>query len=55
MNSRSLQQEGFPYDIVSLTLKILPLLDLTDLNRLLLFAEEEIIYRQEQGLLNETD
>ena len=56
MNSRHVPiNQDLPREIVDMTILLLPKLDLTDLERLILFTELEVQYRQETGEITDED
>lgn len=45
----------YPADIVSMIVELMPRLNLLELQKLLMFSELEIQYRQDKGLLDDAD
>jgi hypothetical protein len=43
----------YPTDIVSMVVELMPRLDLVELQKLILFSEMEIDYREEKGILDD--
>lgn len=55
MNSRQFMTEEVlhPADIVSMVVELMPRLSLVDLQKLIMFSELEVQYREDKGLLND--